>query len=207
MTPPGLRAHWRRAAIRPARRGAARPSLPPPSGPSSAPQRRDHSSWIRLPPREPTDCPASFAAITQAYRWHHGIPSTRRLTCHCRSGNAPPRCLQADPSFPLGSQNRGKYVPGMRICEPGPTTQLRRAPSPTAANAASGPSQPIDVGKRRNTSSTARAAADPESRLGDRCRGCLPGRFEVDHRAKFASSVICSAGTRGWGCGSWIAGT
>jgi len=110
-------------------------------------QRRDHSSWMRLPPLGSADCPASFAAITQAYRWHRGIPSTRRLTCHCRSGNAPPRCLQADPSFPLGSQNRGKYVPGIRICEPGPTTQLRRAPSPTAANAASGPSQPIDGGR------------------------------------------------------------
>ena len=51
-----------------------------------------------------------------------------------------------------------------------------------------------------------KAAAGLGSRLGNRCRGCFPGRFEVDHRAKFASSVVCGAGARGWGRGSWIAG-
>jgi hypothetical protein len=76
-------------------------------------------SWMRLRRAGRPIARHPSQRSPRPYRWHHGIPSTRHLTCHCRSGNAPPRCLQADPNLPLGSPNRGKYVPGIRICELG----------------------------------------------------------------------------------------
>lgn len=57
---------------------------------------------------------------------------------HVRSVAAGGAVRAFDPNAAMESRDRGKYVPGMRICKAGPATQLRRTVQTTATDLAGG---------------------------------------------------------------------
>lgn len=113
---------------------------------------------------------------------------------------------KAERNLPLGSRNRGKYVPGMRICEVGrlrsccvPHNRRRRTRRVGLVNLLTGEEKEHIIDSKGRC-----GPGEPSwqllSRLSPRT---VRGRsLSPSSRAR----LLAVPGTRGWGRGSWIAG-